>query len=213
MATVILGAHLDSVAAGPGINDNASGVGTLLALAEALAELAPPHRTVRIPFWAPQEPGRHGSRAYVDGLDATQRSEIEAYLNFDMLGSPNHIRFVYDERGAAPGSEVLTAIFADHFEAERLAWEPIDLTGHADHGPFIAAGIPTGGLFAGGHEPKTDAQAAAFGGRVGEPADACSHRACDTIDNVSDTALDEMADATAHALALLAGGRDVRPDG
>lgn len=208
---VIFGAHLDSVSAGPGINDNGSGVATLLVMAELLAELDSPERTVRFAFWDAEEPGLHGSRAYVDALEQEQRDQVVAYLNFDMLGSPNHIRFVYDEVGAAPGSDTLTAIFINHFDAAGLAWAPIDLTGHADHGPFIAADIPTGGLFSGGFEPKTDAQAALFGGTAGLPADPCSDRACDTIANVSDAALDEMADAIADALAVLASGR-IRPD-
>ena len=111
---------------------------------------------------------------------------------------------MYAERGAAPGSDALTDLFAAYFESQDLAWAPIDLTGHADHGPFVAAGIPTGGLFSGGAEAKTDAQAAAFGGTAGEFADVCSHRACDTIANLSDVALDEMSDAVAHAVATLA---------
>jgi aminopeptidase S len=201
---IMLGAHLDSVEAGPGINDNGSGVATLLVAAERLAELPAPERTVRFAFWGAEEGGPHGSRAYVDALPSAELARIGAYLNFDMLGSPNPIRFVYAERGAAAGSDALTTLFTSYFDAEGLSWAPIDLEGDSDHGPFIDAGIPTGGLFSGGIEPKTDAEAAAFGGRAGEPADACSHRACDTIDNVNDAILAEMADAVAHALATLA---------
>lgn len=201
---VMLGAHLDSVVAGPGINDNATGVATLLVLAERLAESPEPDRTIRLAFWGAEEGGPFGSQVYVDRLTAAQRERIVAYLNFDMLGSPNFVRFVYAEPGAAPGSSDLTDLFAGYFEGLGLAWEPIDLTGHADHGAFKFAGIPTGGLFSGGREPKTDAQAAAFGGTPGTPADACSDAACDTIDNVDDVILDQMADAVAHAVATLA---------
>jgi aminopeptidase S len=201
---VVVGAHLDSVPAGPGINDNGSGVATLLVIAERLAELPVPRRTVRFAFWGAEEGGPHGSRAYVDALSTDERARILAYLNFDMLGSPNPIRFVYAERAAAAGSESLTELFATYFDSAGLAWEPIDLEGDSDHGPFVAAGIPTGGLFSGGIEPKTDAQATTFGGAAGEPADACSHRACDTIDNIDDAVLDEMAEAIAHAVATLA---------
>jgi aminopeptidase S len=201
---VMFGAHLDSVAAGPGINDNGSGVATLLVVAERLAELSPPERTVRFAFWGAEEDGPVGSAAYVDQLGDVDRARIRAYLNFDMLGSPNFVRFVYAEAGAASGSEALTDLLTGYFEDAGLVWEPIDLEGDSDHGPFIAAGIPTGGLFSGGIEPKTDAQAAAFGGTAGVPADACSHAACDTITNVSDVALDQMADAVAHAVATLA---------
>ena len=202
---VMVGAHLDSVRAGPGINDNGSGVATLLVVAERLAELPPPDRTIRIAFWGAEEGGPFGSQAYLDALTPDERGRIGAYLNFDMLGSPNFIRFVYAEAGAAPGSEALTDLFGDYFEDAGLAWEPIDLTGHADHGPFVDAGIATGGLFSGGAEPKTEAQAAAFGGNAGVFADPCSHLACDTIVNLSGPALDQMSDAVAHVIAALAG--------
>ena len=199
----MLGAHLDSVVGSPGINDNGSGSMTLLALAERLTQFEPPRHTVRLAFWGAEESGRYGSAAYITSLSAAERQRIAAYLNFDMLGSPNHIRFVYDERDAAPGSSAITEVFARYFEDIGLSWEPIDLEGDSDHGPFVNAEIPTGGLFSGGAEPKTDAQAARFGGTAGAPADPCSHTACDTTANVSDIALDEMADAVAHALVTL----------
>jgi aminopeptidase S len=201
---VMLGAHLDSVIAGPGINDNGTGVATLLVLAARLAESPDPHRTIRLAFWGAEEGGPFGSQVYVDRLGPAQRERIVAYLNFDMLGSTNFIRFVYAEALAAPGSAELTSLFASYFEGLGLAWEPIDLTGHADHGAFVSVGIPTGGLFSGGREPKTVAQAAAFRGTAGVPADSCSDVACDTIDNVNDVILDQMADAVAHAVATLA---------
>ncbi len=203
---VMLGAHLDSVEAGPGINDNGTGVATLLVIAERLAELPAPGRTLRIAFWGAEEGGPHGSPAYIAALSATELARIGSYLNFDMLGSPNAIRFVYAEAGAAQGSTAITALFAAYFEDEDLPWAPIDLTGHADHGAFTDAGIPTGGLFSGGREPKTDEQAATFGGIAGQPADPCSDQACDTIDNIDDAFLDEMSDADAHAVATLAAG-------
>ena len=201
---VMLGAHVDSVVAGPGINDNGTGVATLLVLAERLVESPGPDRTIRLAFWGAEEGGPFGSQVYVDRLAPAQRERIVAYLNFDMLGSPNFIRFVYAEPAAAPGSTELTSLFASYFEGLGLTWEPIDLTGHADHGAFKSVGIPTGGLFSGGREPKTDAQAAAFGGTAGAPADPCSDAACDTIDNVNEVILDQMADAVAHAVATLA---------
>ena len=201
---VMTGAHLDSVLAGPGINDNGSGVATLLDVAQRLADLPAPQRTIRFAFWGAEEGGPFGSAVYVDALPPAERERIGAYLNFDMLGSPNFIRFVYDEPFAADGSEAITALFAGYFEDAGMAWEPIDLTGHADHGAFTGAGIPTGGLFSGGGEPKTEAQAAAFGGTAGALADPCSDVACDTIANLSDVALDELSDAVAHAIVTLA---------
>lgn len=202
---VMLGAHLDSVVAGPGINDDGSGMAALLVIAEGLAQLPAPQRSIRIAFWGAEEGGPHGSAAYVATLEAAERTDIVAYLNFDMIGSPNAIRFVYHEAAAAPGSADLTALFAGYFAEMELAWVPIDLEGDSDHGPFVEARIPTGGLFSGGIEPVTEAQAATFGAIPGQPADPCSHRACDTIDNVDLETLEQMARAIAHVLVVLAG--------
>ncbi|MDQ4035036.1 MAG: M20/M25/M40 family metallo-hydrolase [Chloroflexota bacterium] len=201
---VILGAHLDSVAAGPGINDNGSGVAALLAIADRLAGLPAPQHTIRIAFWGAEEGGPFGSADYVAALDREERDEIVAYLNFDMIGSPNAIRFVYEEADAPAGSDAITGLFANALESANLAWEPIDLEGDSDHGPFAEAGIPTGGLFSGGIEPKTAEQAVIFGGTAGEPADACSHRSCDRIDNVDLSTLEEMTNVIADVLVTLA---------
>jgi aminopeptidase S len=201
---IMLGAHLDSVVVNPGINDNGSGVAALLVIAEQLLELPPPERTVRFAFWGAEEGGPFGSAAYVHALDPAERAHIVAYLNFDMLGSPNAVRFVYDEAGAAPGSSDLTELFTATLEEAGLAWEPIDLEGDSDHGAFAAAGIPTGGLFSGGIEPVTDAQAETFDARAGEPADPCSDRACDTIDNVDLATLEQMARIVARVMVALA---------
>lgn len=201
---VMIGAHLDSDASGPGINDNGSGVATVLVIAEILAGLPPPTETIRFAFWDAEEGDPFGSRAYVEELSEADRERIGAYLNFDMVGSPNPIRLVYAEADAAPGSEGLTRLVAAYFAERELSWAPIDLEGDSDQGPFIDAGIPTGGLFSGGIELVTDAQAAAFGADGGEPADPCSHRACDTIENVDLKGLELMARAITHAVVRLA---------
>ena len=201
---LIVGAHLDSVLAGPGINDNGSGVAALLVVAEALQALPPPHATVRLAFWGAEEGGPFGSRAYVDGLDPDERARIRGYLNLDMLGSPNAVTFVYDEPNAAAGSAAFTTALAAYFDERDLPWEPIDLEGDSDHGPFIDAGIPTGGLFSGGIEPVTADQAIRHGALAGQPADPCSHRACDTLDNVDLDQVALMTDAIAHVLGALA---------
>jgi aminopeptidase S len=203
---LMLGAHLDSVPAGPGINDNGSGAAALLELARAARELPPPPRTVRFAFWGAEEGGPFGSAAYVAELSHAERDEIVAYLNFDMLASPNAVAFVYDEADAAAGSAAITAQLTRTMEFASLSWEPIDLEGDSDHGPFVDVGIPTGGLFSGGIEPVTDAQAARHGATAGVPADPCSHRACDTIDNVDLATLSGMTHVVALALADLAIG-------
>lgn len=201
---VMLGAHLDSVPGGPGINDNGSGVATVLTIAEAVRRFGEPAATLRFAFWDAEESGRHGSTAYVAALEKDDMARIEAYINLDIIGSPNFVRFVYDEPNAVEGSAPITDLFATHFATQGLAWEPIDLTGKTDHAAFTSAGVPTGGLFSGGTEPKTEAQAATFGGTAGTPADPCIHQACDGIGGINDVVLGEMADAAAHVLAAVA---------
>ena len=159
---------------------------------------------MRFAFWGAEEGGAFGSRAYLDSLSIAETARLRAYLNFDMLGSPNGVTFVYDEDGAAAGSEALANVVSGYFDRRGLPWEPIDLSGDSDHGPFTAAGIPTGGLFSGGIEPVTEGEAARHGAEAGRPADACSHAACDSVDNVDPARLALMTDAIASVLVTLA---------
>jgi Peptidase family M28/PA domain len=93
--TVILGAHLDSVPEGPGINDNGSA--TILEVAEAMSELdIQPRNRVRFAFWGAEESGLIGSEYYVSQLSTRELKDIAVNLNFDMVGCPNYVRFVYD---------------------------------------------------------------------------------------------------------------------
>ena len=176
----------------------------MLAIAEALRDLPAPSLTIRFAFWGAEEGGPFGSPAYVASLDDGSLGLVRAYLNFDMIGSPNAVTFVYDEPGAAPGSDAITNLVSRYFERRGLPWEPVDLDGDSDHRPFIAAGVPTGGLFSGGIEPVTAEQAARHGALAGQPADGCSHAACDGIGNVDLARLALMTDAIAAILVDMA---------
>ena len=195
---VMLGGHLDSVHDGPGINDNGSGSAALLEIARVLAEEHPTVR-VRFAFWAGEEFGLLGSRNYTESLRAAEVAEISAYLNYDMLGSPNYVPLVYDARSAALGSEKITDFLVSYLEEATIGAEPTDLGGASDHASFDALGIPTGGIFSGASEPKSAAQAARFGGTADAPMDACYHLACDTVENVK---VDLVATFAQAALAL-----------
>jgi Zn-dependent M28 family amino/carboxypeptidase len=171
-----------------------------------------PQQMVRFAFWGAEESGLLGSTHYVDSLSDAQLSTIYANLNFDMLGSPNYVRFVYDGDGSAdpdglagpPGSAQIEAVFNEYFAGRGLATAPTAFDGRSDYGPFIAAGIPAGGLFSGAEGIKTAEEAAVFGGTAGAPYDACYHQACDTANNLSTKALNELGDAAAHAIMTLA---------
>jgi Zn-dependent M28 family amino/carboxypeptidase len=209
---VVVGAHLDSVVEGPGINDNGSGTSAILETAEQMSALKLTkklQRPVRFAFWGAEESGLLGSEHYVANLSTNQLSKIYANLNYDMLGSPNYVRFVYDGDGSAggpsgpPGSDAIEKVFTDFFDSQGLASDPTDFDGRSDYGPFIAAGIPAGGLFSGAEGIKTEEQAATYGGTAGEPYDACYHQACDDITNLNTDALHELGDAAAHAAGVL----------
>jgi Zn-dependent M28 family amino/carboxypeptidase len=213
---LVVGSHLDS--ASPGINDNGSGSATILEVAEELSELGIETRNrIRFAFWAAEESGLFGSQHYVDSLSEAELDNIELNLNFDMVGSPNYVRFVYDGDGsdtgiAGPkGSARIEDVFVNYFARQGLETDPTPFSGRSDYGPFIAVGIPAGGLFSGAEGIKTEDQEAIYGGEAGVPYDPCYHEACDTIDNPSRQAIDEMSDGVAHSVLRFATRREPLP--
>lgn len=203
---VMVGAHLDSVNAGPGINDNGSGSAAILEVAEQMAKVNPWNK-VRFALWGAEESGLVGSNDYVNNLSQEEKDKIALYLNFDMIGSPNHVFFIYDGNdsdavGAGPGpagSDMIEKTFETYFTLRGIPFKGTDFSGRSDYGPFIASGIPSGGLFTGAEGIKTAAEAALWGGTAGQPYDPCYHQACDTYANVNLYALDVNADAVAYA--------------
>jgi Zn-dependent M28 family amino/carboxypeptidase len=208
---VVVGAHLDSVPEGPGINDNGSGSAGILEIALQMRKLGiKPTNHVRFAFWGAEEAGLHGSTYYVNQLSAREQKNIAVNLNFDMIGSPNFVRFVYDGDGSAfgtsgpSGSGTVEDVFLDYFASQGLQTEPTEFDGRSDYEAFINAGIPAGGLFTGAEGIKTAQQAAIYGGTAGIAYDPCYHQACDDIKNINTTALEQMADGVAHATLAFA---------
>jgi Zn-dependent M28 family amino/carboxypeptidase len=212
------GAHLDSVSAGPGINDNGSGSAALIEVAEQMAKVNPRNK-VRFAWWGAEEDGLLGSEAYVAGLSAEELDRITLYLNFDMVGSPNYGLFIYDGddsddegEGAGPaGSAQIEATFERFFDSRGIPTKGTDFTGRSDYGPFIAVGIPAGGLFTGAEGIKTADEVALWGGIAGAQYDPCYHLACDTFAGTGSgpgstppgrglIALDINSDAIAYAV-------------
>ena len=203
---VLLGAHLDSVANGPGINDNGSGTALVLEVARQARRLrVRPRHGLRFAFWGAEELGLIGSTSYVQSLSTANRSRIRGVLNLDMVGSRNFVRVVYDGDGQPSGSQRIENAFRAHFAGRRLAVEEASLGGGSDHAAFARAGIPVGGLFTGADEPKSAELARRFGGEAGRSFDSCYHKACDTVANVDLGILHQMADASAVVAVRLAG--------
>jgi Zn-dependent M28 family amino/carboxypeptidase len=208
---VMAGGHLDSVPAGPGINDNGSGSAVLLELAEQLAKLKP-ENTLRFAWWGGEEAGLVGSTAYVEDLSQAELDRIALYLNFDMVGSPNYIFMVYDSDEStfeAPvpipdGSIAIEDVFESFYTLLGEPYDDTEFSGRSDYQAFIESDIPAGGLFTGAEEIKTPEQVAIWGGTAGAQFDPCYHLACDTFANNNDHALDVNADAVAFSVLTFA---------
>lgn len=112
------------------------------------------------------------------------------------------------------GSDEIEQLFHDYFGSQELPSEETPFSGRSDYGPFIAEGVPAGGLFTGAEVPKTAAQVPLYGGTAGVPYDPCYHLVCDTYEGTGSgagatppglgtKALDEMSDAAAHAVLFM----------
>jgi aminopeptidase S len=203
---LMAGGHLDSVTAGPGINDNGTGSSGLLEVALTVSRTNfQPQKHLRFGWWGAEELGLVGSTFYVNNLPAAERTKLKGYLNFDMTGSPNPGYFVYSSSGQPTGSTVLQQALEAHFTGIGVPTELTSVGGRSDHAAFARAGVPTGGLFTGAEGIKTAAQAQKWGGSSGVAYDQCYHRSCDTISNLNVTALDRNTDAIASAIWALSG--------
>lgn len=202
---VVAGAHLDSELGTVAMNDNGTGSAALLEIAEQFDELGiEPVNQVRFIWFGAEENGLLGSEYYVSQLTKRQIKDIAVNINVDMIGSDNYVRFVYDGDQGPNGSGVVEDVFLDYFDAQGLATDPTDLAGSSDYAPFMAVGVPVGGVFAGASGTKTAEQAAVYGGTAGEPYYACYHEECDRLDELSTVVLEQLSDGAAHAIATFA---------
>ncbi len=209
---VVVGAHLDSVRSGPGINDNGSGVAGVLETALQLGAEPQVGNAVRFAFWGSEEISSDGSTNYVRSLTKQQLDDIALYLNFDMISSLNAGYFTDDgdlstqtgpPLAAVPeGSAGIERLLAGHLNLVGVRPADVPLGRNTDYAPFLAAGVPIGGLTTGSSQRKTEVQARLWGGKAGEAFDPNYHTARDTIDNVNRDALGIMASTVAFAIRV-----------
>jgi carboxypeptidase Q len=143
----MLGAHLDSWAAGTGATDNGAGSAVVLEAFRILRALnVPMDRTVRIALWSGEEQGLFGSRGYVrahfgDPISMKLRPEhgkLSAYFNLD--NGSGKIRGIYLQ-----GNDMVRPIFESWlapFKDEGATTITIRNTGGTDHQSFDAVGLP-----------------------------------------------------------------------
>jgi Zn-dependent M28 family amino/carboxypeptidase len=205
---VVVGAHLDSVPEGPGMNDNASGSAAVLESALRLAGEPATGVLIRFAFWGAEERGLLGSRHHLSVLPEQERRRIALYINLDMVGSPNFGRFIQHTSENSSGLVARTVASLNHsFAQHSLPVEERTTRSRgfgSDDASFANKGIPTISLFTGAGGAKNGAQAQQFGGSAGQPFDSCYHKACDTVANISEQVLKQMTDALTNALNELA---------
>jgi Zn-dependent M28 family amino/carboxypeptidase len=223
---VMVGAHLDSVPAGPGIDDNGSGVAAVLETALQLGNSPQVSNAVRFGFWGAEELGLLGSKNYVQSLNIDALKDIALYLNFDMLGSPNPGYFTYDgDQSTRPndndgvprvpeGSAGIERTLTAYLKGAGKPPEDTSFDGRSDYDGFTQSGVPAGGIFSGAEEKKSVAQAQRWGGQADEPFDPNYHKATDTLDHIDRTALEINGGGVAYGVGFYAqdqGGRNGVP--
>lgn len=224
---VMVGAHLDSVKAGPGINDNGTGVATVLETALQMGPSPEVANAVRFGFWGGEEQGLFGSYDYVGSLDVEALKDIALYLNFDMMASPNTCYFTSDADGSLPpdlelgydqlipeGSPGIERTLIDTIERAGKTPQDMPFDGRSDYDGFALAGVPAGNFDTGADENKTPEQVELWGGTADQQCDPNYHTAEDTIQNISRDALALNGGVIAYVVGLYArdqGGRNGVP--
>jgi Zn-dependent M28 family amino/carboxypeptidase len=212
---VMAGAHLDSVAEGPGINDNGSGVAAVLETALQLGSSPEVRNAVRFGFWGAEELGLIGSRKYVQSLDINALKDIALYLNFDMLASPNPGYFTYDGDQSLPvdkrgspvvpeGSAGIERSLSAYLNSAGKTPQDTAFDGRSDYDGFTLAGIPSGGLFSGAENKKSPEEAKLWGGAADQPFDPNYHKSTDTLDHIDRTELGINGGGVAYATGFYA---------
>ncbi|ESK93635.1 aminopeptidase y [Moniliophthora roreri MCA 2997] len=197
---IMLGAHLDSVQAGPGVNDDGSGSTLILELFRTL-DAKHVKNKVRFAWWGAEENGLLGSKFFTENLSAEEINDLLLYLNFDMVGRGYY--GVFDGDGdtyglaGPPGSDVIETLFHEFFESVNITVTPAVFTGGSDYRHFMEdLNKPVGGLHTG----------------TGVDQDPCYHQACDGYENVNQTQLYYNTLAAQTVLAkLIKDGADIIP--
>ncbi|CUR58941.1 conserved exported hypothetical protein [metagenome] len=140
---LVVGAHLDTVPQAPGAEDNASGVGVVLAVAEAAAGRRTRLPVVFVAFGAEEPRGptdddhHYGSRTYVDRLAPTAREAVRGMVSLDRVGVGDTVPV----GSAADSDPVQRSLLA---AARRAGVPAVPDPGQrsSDHWSFVRSGLP-----------------------------------------------------------------------
>jgi hypothetical protein len=172
----------------PGANDNASGVGVLLAVAEHFAKHPPRGTQLEFCLTGAEETGMHGAAARAALL--ARRAPQVLMLNLDMVGAGDKLRFITRD-----GVLLQRATSVRLNKAIRMAQSASNGIWYtlrsADYLPFLQRGIAASGLQTSG---SVEAELA-------------YHTQYDTVDVIDSGALDLTANAVVGVVRQLDLGR------
>lgn len=175
---VYMGAHYDSVSAGTGANDDASGVGAMLEAARVLStKVNRTKATLKFIAFGAEETGLDGSEYYVTEQTAEVRDRGLGMINLDMIAVGDTL--LIGNIGSAGFS--LVDYTRTKAATMGIAWHPFTAEARSDHAPFETVGVPAVFLYQ-SHDPWT-------------------HTEEDTLDKIDVTTLEingELATATMY---------------
>ncbi|KAJ3307734.1 hypothetical protein HDV04_002674, partial [Boothiomyces sp. JEL0838] len=220
---VVFGSHLDSVPAGPGVNDDGSGAMATLELANYFHKYLAKKtvQKLRFTWWTGEEIGLLGSAHYINDLKQHNPSELtKIVLNIDtdMIASPNYVRGVWSGNNLKEPilyqeCKSIHMLFKEYFTQKGLPIVEFEFNGRSDFQPFLDAGIPAGGVITGEDEIKTVEQAQLFGGVSGMVLDPCYHQDCDRVQGILGSGvviMEQNMGALGHALDTFALATDIQ---
>lgn len=202
---LMLGAHSDTVLCSPGVNDDGSGIISLLEVAKQLRNFRVKN-AVRFAWFSAEEQGLVGSTYYSSHLLPEENLKIRVFMDYDMVASPNFEYQVYDSNNEnyPPGLGDLRDMYIDFYRSNGLNYSLVPIDGRSDYVGFLAAGIPLGGVMTGADKKKEDSGVEKFGGTSGELFDACYHQPCDNLRNLDYLAWLVNTRLIAHVVATFA---------
>jgi len=175
---VYIGGHYDSVSAGPGANDDASGVGAVLEAARVLSTQGHLTKaTLKFIAFGSEETGLDGSYWYVVENEEEVTTMGLGMINLDMIGVGDTLLL----GNIGWGGDTLEDYAEEKAAAWGLTWEPFTASTNSDHTYFEMVGVP-----------------AVF---LHQSPDPYYHTSEDTLDKISLTKLEEngeLATATMY---------------
>lgn len=129
---IIVGAHYDSVSTGgsKGVDDNASGVGVLLEVAEQLKNVSTPY-SIKFVLFGAEEVGLRGSQYYVSQMSQEEKDNTVLMVNLDSLVAGD-IMYAYGSAGDKGFARELALDIANR--------KNLDVTTNPGHNPKYPAG-------------------------------------------------------------------------